>query len=596
MAVIGTAGHVDHGKSTLVRALTGRDPDRWREEKERGLTIDLGFAWSVLPDGRPVSFVDVPGHERFMKNMLAGIETIDVALLVVAADEGWMPQSEEHLAVLDLLGVDRGVVALTKQDRVDPDLVDLARLEVEERVGGTSVSGAPIVAVSAQTGEGLGELVAALAAAVDTLPPAPVGRPRLWIDRSFSVPGAGTVVTGTLAGGSVKVGDRMMLFPGEREVRIRSLQTHETEVERVEPRNRAALGLTGVERSEVERGSMLGPPGGFTASGRFTATVKPARYLDELTDRGAYHVHVGSGAWPARVRMMDDALALIELPEALPLVHGDRFILRESGRRLVVGGGVVIDLHPPRRVTAIRQTALAVREAQGPDEVAARLLAARGSYPVDRLAAETGGGRVSAPVVDGVVFHPREIERLAAEARHRVIGFQAQNPLRPGMPTARLAGELGIGQGTLTIVCSEAGLVVESSHAHTADHLVGLTEAQEAAWGEAGRLLEMAGVGALPRIPELGLDPEVIHTLVREGKLVKVSDDFVFLPAQIEAIVESLGRLEQPFTVSEFKDATGMSRKYAVPFLEWADGRGGLTVRMGDRRRLRQGVSRPEPR
>lgn len=596
MAVIGTAGHVDHGKSTLVRALTGRDPDRWREEKERGLTIDLGFAWSLLPDGRPVSFVDVPGHERFMKNMLAGIETIDVALFVVAADEGWMPQSEEHLAVLDLLGVERGVVALTKCDRVDPDLVDLARLEIEEHVAATSLAGAGIVAVSAQTGDGLDDLVTALTAAVDTLPPAPSGRPRLWIDRSFSMAGAGTVVTGTLGGGPVAVGDRMTLFPGEREVRIRSLQSHEREVERIEPRTRVALGLTGVDRTEVGRGAMLGVPGGFTLSERFTATVTAARYVEELTDRGAYHVHVGSGAWPARVRILDETLALIELPEALPLVHGDRFILRESGRRLVVGGGIVIDPHPPRRAAAIRQTARRVSQARSADEVAAGLLEARGSYPVDRLAAETGGGRVSAPVVDGVAFHPREVERLGAEAGRRVNEFQRQNPLRPGMPAARLAGELGIGQGTLTIVCTEAGLVVESAHVHTPDHRVGLTEAQEAAWVEAGRLLEVAGVAALPRIPELGLDPEVIHTLVREGRVVKVSDEFVFLPAQIETIVESLGRLEQPFTVAEFKDATGMSRKYAVPFLEWADGKGGLTVRMGDRRRLREGVSRPSQR
>lgn len=596
MAVIGTAGHVDHGKSTLVRALTGRDPDRWREEKERGLTIDLGFAWSLLPDGRPVSFVDVPGHERFMKNMLAGIETIDVALFVVAADEGWMPQSEEHLAVLDLLGVDRGVVALTKCDRVDPDLVDLARLEIEEHVAATSLSGARIVAVSAQTGDGLDHLVTALTAAVDTLPPAPAGRPRLWIDRSFSVAGAGTVVTGTLGGGHVEVGDRMILFPGEREVRIRSLQSHETEVVRIEPRTRVALGLSGVDRSEVGRGAMLGVPGGFTVSDRFTAAVTPARYVEELTDRGAYHVHVGSGAWPARVRMLDEALALIELPEALPLVFGDRFILRESGRRLVVGGGAVIDLHPPRRAAAIRSTSLNVSQARSADEVAAGLLESRGSYPVDRLAAETGGGRASAPVVDGVAFHPREIERLAVEAGRRVIAFQHQNPLRPGMPAARLAGELGIGQGILTIVCTEADLIVESAHVHTPDHRAGLTDAQEADWAAAARLLEAAGVPALPRIPELGLDPEVIHTLVREGRVVKVSDEFVFLPAQIDSIVESLGRLEQPFTVAEFKDATGMSRKYAVPFLEWADGKGGLTVRMGDRRRLREGVSRPSQR
>ncbi|MFZ0012617.1 MAG: selenocysteine-specific translation elongation factor, partial [Acidimicrobiia bacterium] len=265
MPVVGTAGHVDHGKSTLIQRITGRNPDRWVEERERGLTIDLGFAWAILPDGPEVSFVDVPGHERFLKNMLAGIEAIDVALFVVAADEGWMPQSEEHLAVLDLLGVSRGVVAVTKADAVDEDLLELAMAEVGERLEGTSLSSAPIVAVSGRTGDGvprlLGELVAQLPAK-----PFDEGRPRLWVDRSFPVAGAGTIVTGTLLDGSLSVDDTVVIAPAGSTARIRGIQSHEKTHDSVGPARRVALNLGGIDHHDIRRGDMLGLPGQWVAS------------------------------------------------------------------------------------------------------------------------------------------------------------------------------------------------------------------------------------------------------------------------------------------------------------------------------------------
>ncbi len=262
MPVVGTAGHVDHGKSTLVRALTGRDPDRWDEEKRRGLTIDLGFAWTTLADGTEISFVDVPGHERFIKNMLAGSEAIDVALFVVAADEGWMPQSEEHLAVLDLLGVSTGVVAITKADRVDDELMEFVTLEVEEKLAGTSLAGSPSIAVSPVSDQGMEELRTALATAVAAAGPhlIDIGRPRLWVDRSFTITGAGTVVTGTLLDGPLTTGDQLEIWPGSLEARVRGLQSHEREHHRVEPHNRVAVNLVGFERAEVTRGAMLGRP------------------------------------------------------------------------------------------------------------------------------------------------------------------------------------------------------------------------------------------------------------------------------------------------------------------------------------------------
>src|SRR5918999_812716 len=258
MQVVGTAGHVDHGKSTLVERLTGIDPDRFAEEKRRGLTIDLGFAWLRLPSGREIGLVDVPGHERFIKNMLAGAGGISVCLFVVAANEGWKPQSAEHLSILEVLGVSSGVVALTKSDTVTPDDLELARLDVEEHLAASTLGSAPIVPCSAITGDGIPDLVAALDEVVRTSPPArDAGRPRLWVDRVFTIAGAGTVVTGTLAGGSFSVGDAVEIAPEGRRARIRTIQSHKKEAASIEPGNRVALNLAGLEREGAERGDAI---------------------------------------------------------------------------------------------------------------------------------------------------------------------------------------------------------------------------------------------------------------------------------------------------------------------------------------------------
>ncbi|MGA7097665.1 MAG: selenocysteine-specific translation elongation factor, partial [Acidimicrobiia bacterium] len=390
MPLIGTAGHVDHGKSTLVQALTGRDPDRWEEEKRRGLTIDLGFAWTTLPNGGEVSFVDVPGHERYLKNMLAGIEAIDVALFVVAADEGWMPQSEEHLAVLDLLGIHRGVVALTKIDAVDEETAGLAALEIEERLEATSLQDAPIIPVSARTGVGLENLLQTLDDLVAQVEPGG-DRPRLWVDRAFSVSGAGTVVTGTLVEGSLRTGDEVTLFPGGARTRIRGIQSHERELEQAGPGRRVALSLSGVDRAAVPRGSMLGLADQWVVTRRFTATLMPARYVDVFPERGAFHVHVGSGAHPAEIHVLEGDLGLVSIPDELPLRSGDRFIVRETGRKMVVAGGVVIDPSPPRSRKAIRS--FPKMDPLGTkDSIATALLAGRGLDRAARLEAESGGG------------------------------------------------------------------------------------------------------------------------------------------------------------------------------------------------------------
>lgn len=589
MPVVGTAGHVDHGKSTLVRALTGLEPDRWAEEQERGLTIDLGFAWMRLPDGGEISFVDVPGHDRFIKNMLAGVEAIDVALFVVAADEGWMPQSEEHLAVLDLLGVHRGVVALTKTDRVDSDLVELATLEVEEHLEGTSLAGSPIVPVSATEGQGLDVLIGRIVDALADLPEPAGARPRLWVDRCFSIAGAGTVVTGTLLGAPLSVGDDLTLYPAGVGVRIRGLQSHEQERDEVGPGRRVAVNVTGVNRSDVARGDMLGRPGEWAPTRRFVGTLNTARYVDDLTNRGAYHLHLGSAAYPVRIRMFGSDLVMIDLPRPMAVASGDRFILRESGRRLVVGGGRVLVPDPPRSKRFTPAVVADLMGASSPEAHASALLTLRGIDELDRLAAHSGGGKPADAVVGGGQgMDPGVASAKSRELAQIVSDYHRVHPLRPGIGIAEAAEQLGLSAAMLSAL-TDATPVVDVNGAVLTEvgFSVELTEVQTAEVDRVKSTLSSAGTLAVPRVADLHIEASLLHATVRRGDLVQISSEFVFLPEQIDQLTSVIEQFAEPFGVSEFKDIAGLSRKYAVPFLEWADNVG-LTVRMGDKRRKRE--------
>ena len=583
MPLIGTAGHVDHGKSTLIERITGRDPDRWEEEKRRGLTIDLGFSWASLPGGTEVSFVDVPGHERYLKNMLAGIEAIDVALFVVAADEGWMPQSEEHLAVLDLLGVNRAVVALTKIDSVDEDLVELATAEVTSELEGTTLAGAPIVPLSGVTGEGVETLLEILEGLVDQEDPGE--RPRLWIDRSFPVAGAGTVVTGSLLGGRLSVDDPVEVYPGGTRARIRGLQSHERSHETLGPGRRVAVNLAGVDHDEVARGDMMGLPGQWEASSRFTASLRHARFVDGIEPRGAYQLHMGTSALNVDLVGMDEDLAVLRIDRPLPMAVGDRFILRDTGRHLVVAGGIVLDPGPRATKRALSDARL-IDPGAPPNEVADRLLESRRVDRLSRIEAHAAGGRPEHAVIVGDrAVLPELLDELGKRAIVLVDDEHRSHPLRPGLPLATLAERLRVDAAIAEqVVEVTSDLERLGPDVTRTGHGVRLTPEQMAAWENARDRL--ATDLAVPHEDDLGLDPEVIHLMLRDGELVRVGPGLVYLPEQIETLRSRMASLDDEFTVAQFRDAAGLSRKYAVPFLEWAD-REGLTVRRGDSRRIR---------
>jgi len=561
--VVATAGHVDHGKSTLVEALTGTDPDRFAEEKARGLTIDLGFATTTLPSGAALSLVDVPGHVRFIKNMLAGVGAVDACLFVVAATEGWKPQSEEHLRILELLGVRHGVVALTKVGPADDDLVDLAHLEVEERVAGTFLEGAPVVNTDAPTGVGLDNLRAALDDLLAATPTAvDHGRPRLWIDRAFSARGAGTVVTGTLTGGRLHTDDELAVHPAGSPVRVRSLQNHHAERDELPPGSRCAVNLVGVAHDEVVRGHVLVRSDQWHHTTVVDASLRVLDRLDHpVSRRGAHVVYLGSGEHPVRMRILGpDALdpgtegaVRIHLPEPLPLLPGDRFVLRESGRAETVGGGEVLDVDPTERASRAR-----------PDRSVDRVVRERGWVPVDELERLTGERRepdLDRWVVDPVVLHRtlEDLRNALADAGPRGLDLVGLGEL------ARAAVVL------LDDAEVEAGRLVPAGVADPlADHPF------------------VAALAASPFVPPPpdGVDRGELRELVRRGDVVEVEGIF-FASSAVDAAARLAARLlvdhPEGFTVSTFREEAGNTRKHAMPLLARLDATG-MTRRRGDLR------------
>ena len=401
MRVVATAGHVDHGKSSLVLALTGTDPDRFAEEKARGLTIDLGFAFTTLPSGTEVGFVDVPGHVRFLKNMLAGVGAVDMVLFVVSAREGWMPQSEEHLVILELLGVRHGLVVLTNSDTIEAEELDTARLAVGDRLSRSSLAQAPIVACDSVSGRGLDDVRAALDAVLQSAPPAAdLDRPRLWVDRVFAPRGAGTVVTGTLVGGAVAVGDVLEVGGTGTRVRVRGIETAHRRAEHAAPATRVALNLTGVERSALARGDALVRPGQWTATTIVDVAVTPAPG-EQLPGRARLQAYVGSGEHEVSVQSLDPSgeFARLRFATPIPLAPGDRIVLRDAGRGCTVAGAQVLDVEPSAATAVPRRLVQADRGA-APRRLRAR--PGRRRAPLTGLSAAAARALAAAMVDSGL--------------------------------------------------------------------------------------------------------------------------------------------------------------------------------------------------
>ncbi len=626
MRVIATAGHVDHGKSTLVAALTGQDPDRLEEEKRRGVTIDLGFAWTALPGegGHTIAFVDLPGHERFVPNMLAGAGPVSTALFVVAADEGWMPQSAEHLQILQLLDVRHGVVALTRTDLVDAETAAIAAELVAEELAGSGLADAPVVPVSAVTGQGLQALREALARMVTTAPRArDVDRPRLWVDRAFSVRGAGTVVTGTLAGGQVAIGDTLHSWPGRQTLRVRGLQALEQPVERAEPGWRVALNVVGADVADLPRGTMLGRDGQWIRTTEVDAwcTPSPGR---EVARRGAWKLHVGSAAVPvtvaptAGVDLRAPGPVRITLDSPLALAAGDRFVLRAAGRGGTAGGGRVLDPLPgprPRGTTQRREavkTLTAVADAQGPAAVLHALVTARGQLPADRamamadagdpdLAAAAGGTDPAeadvAPLrrLGGLLMAEGQWSVLSGLAVTAVVSTHQRRPALAVVDRSearRLLATTDVGpevvEAVIDAVVAEGRLEVVPGGLRVPGHQPRLTVAQQSARTALLQALDTAGVQAGALADMTGthdVDEDLLAALVAADEIVLVDDDSRALSRRTVQSATAVLRALGPFTPAQARDALDTSRRYVLPLLEALDRRG-VTRREGDVRQV----------
>jgi selenocysteine-specific elongation factor len=625
--IVGTAGHIDHGKSTLVEALTGTHPDRLAEEKRRGITIDLGFAFLEENDVR-FGFVDVPGHERFVKNMLAGTSGIDLVLLVVAADEAIKPQTQEHFDICRLLGVERGVIALTKSDLVDRDSLELVRLEIEEFVKGSFLRAAPIVPVSATTRAGLPELKQALVQAAAEVPGREVGRFfRLPIDRSFAIKGFGTVVTGTLISGQVAAGDEVELLPEKKLLRVRGVESGGKSVGRGEAGQRTAVNLSGVEHAAIRRGMVLAAPGRFRPTRRADVRIELLPGAQKLKHRAEVHFHLGTAETIAEVQLFgagellpgEQTFAHLRLREAVVAAHGDRFIIRQFSPVVTIGGGRVLDpmasraarkdtgrtdflriLERGARAEILR--ALADRNVLG---VRAEEIAGRTGWPPAEIASaareliETRAVRAVSTEPLIVLGEPFFAE-ICAKLEERIERFHKENPLSPGISREELRASLGRrvrAESFRTALEELAGrkkLVLEGERVKKAGREISLTPEEAKAKEQIEQAFRKAGL-AVPSLKEVlsqlavesSRAEKILEILLRDKVLVRVSPELIFhrtalerLPGLLQDYKKTKG---ERIGVPAFKELTGSTRKYAIPLLEYLD-RQRLTRRAGDER------------
>jgi selenocysteine-specific elongation factor len=630
MRVIGTAGHVDHGKSTLIRALTGIDPDRLQEEKERGMTIDLGFAWLRLPNGQEVSIVDVPGHERFIHNMLAGIGGIDIALLVIAADEGVMPQTREHVAILDLLGISNGVVALTKRDLVEDDWLELVQADVEEFLASTSLRQAPIVACSATTRAGLDELVQVLQTLLEKDRSRPnTGRPRLPIDRVFTVAGFGTVVTGTLIDGELHLGQELEVQPGGMRTRVRGLQSHRKKLDTVPAGTRTAVNLTGLAVEDLQRGQVLAAPGSLKPTRAVDARLRLLRDAHPVKHNAQVSFHTGAAETLGKLSLLDrdelqpgdEAWVQVRLQDEVALARGDLFVLRLPSPSMTIGGGAIVETHARRhrrRQASVLQQLEVLAEGT-PDEIVLERLRAGEPAEVDTLIKRSGlsagetraaigrllesqallvlDGSNGASRVDGRAFvaTPAGWQRLSAQVSEVLRSFHRQYPLRRGLPKEELRTRLGadprLFARELERLKADGVATEDGPFVRLVTHSVTFSDEQQRQVTTVMDVLREAGVSPPDRADleaELHVSPELLDALIAQGRLVEVAPGLLYERSALDEIVARMrADIERngPRTVAQIRDLLDASRKYALALVNYTDEHK-ITRRVGDERVL----------
>ncbi|MGB7338262.1 MAG: selenocysteine-specific translation elongation factor [Phototrophicaceae bacterium] len=616
MRVIGTAGHVDHGKSTLVQALTGIDPDRWQEEKARGLTIDLGFAWFDLPDGETVGIVDVPGHRDFIENMLAGVGGIDAVLLIIAADEGVMPQTREHLAILDLLAIPKGLVILTKVDLIeDDDWLDLIELDIQDVLADTILADADILRVSAKTGEGLDALIDNLSSALNQLPPrTDYNQPRLPVDRIFTVDGFGTVVTGTLSNGTLQIGDTVEFQPSGKQGRVRGLQSYKQDIDVALPGSRVAVNVVGISKDDVTRGDVLAFPSQLQATQLIDVQFE---YLADIERPLKHNIDVkffsGASETLATIRLLGiDELApantgwlQLRLRDPIPLTQRDRFILRYPSPAQTIGGGVIVNPHPTQRWKRFDPTIIAQLQTQLDGTPAERVVQAADvatpqkvvhlqkstTYADDILQAAINEALANNRLMafsDNTFWATSRYQALQEQIVVFVNTYHRQFPLRLGMPREELRSRLSIKNALLTVLLDQHPYVVNHADlVQSHDHRIEFTETQEQ---QITKLeVQMVSTPITPPSYKEASDivgEDVLRALIALDYIVQVSVDVIFSASVYEQMVEQILAMfdeQQAVDAKSVRDVLGTSRKYAIALLEHLD-QLGLTKRVGDNR------------
>lgn len=620
MYVIGTSGHVDHGKSTLVEALTGIDPDRLIEEKQRGLTIELGFAWLTLPSGLEVSIVDVPGHELFIKNMLAGVGGIDLALLIVAANESVMPQTREHLAILDLLGVRNGLAVIAKSDLVDEEMLELVSAEVEDVLSETTLENIPIMPVSAITGKGIPELLSTLDNLLtNTDTKRDSGKPRLSIDRTFTMQGFGTVVTGTLIDGSLSVGQDIEILPAGIRSRIRGLQSHQKKVSSAQPGRRLAVNLSGVSNNEIQRGDVLTNPGWLTPT---IAVDVRLRILKDspraLKHNSPAHFHSGASESLCRIRLLESneaapgqyTLAQIRLENAMPIVKGDYFVIRSSDH--TIGGGTVIETHAKRHKRNHLPTLerLAILDKGSDEDVMIEAIRSYEPCILGSLAQQMNLSNEAAIDLANTLAASNSIVALDSESISRtsilysahgwstlgkkldqiLFAYHKDYPLRIGIQREELRSRLGLSQNMFSLVISritvEGKVVAESNQIRLPNHVIDLTNDQE---NTISSYLEILRSDPYSPPTDYTIDEDLLNVLIDQGQVVRINETVIYAAEAYKTMVDTIiSTITENGSIDagQLRDKFGTSRKYALSMLEHLDQQR-VTRRTGNERILR---------